>query len=56
MDYLNVQVDNHGITIYTTHNSVDPAHHDKIHTKVGKGGIISKKHHLNIKVLEYRGP
>ena len=35
-----VQVDKHGITIYTTHVSVDLAYHEIFHAKVGKGGII----------------
>ena len=34
-----VQVDKHGITIYTTYISVDLAHHEIFHAKVGKGGI-----------------
>ena len=34
-----VQVDKHGITIYTTYISVDLAHHEIYHAKVGKGGI-----------------
>ena len=35
-----VQVDKHGITIYTTNISVDLAHHEIFHAKDGKGGII----------------
>ena len=34
-----VQVDKHGITIYTTYISVDIAHHEIFRSKVGKGGI-----------------
>ena len=34
-----VQVDKHGITIYTTYISVDLAHHNIFRAKVGKGGI-----------------
>ena len=34
-----VQVDKHGITIYTTYISVDLAHHKIFRVKVGKGGI-----------------
>ena len=34
-----VQVDKHGITIYTTYISVDIAHHEIFNAKVGKGGI-----------------
>ena len=34
-----VQVDKHGITIYTTYISVDLAHHEIFHAKDGKGGI-----------------
>ena len=34
-----VQVDKHGITIYTTNISVDLAHHEIFHAQVGKGGI-----------------
>ena len=34
-----VQVDKHGITIFTTNISVDLAHHEVSHAKVGKGGI-----------------
>ena len=34
-----VQVDKHGITIYTTYISVDLAHQVIFHAKVGKGGI-----------------
>ena len=34
-----VQVDKHGITIYTTIISVDHANHEMFHAKVGKGGI-----------------
>ena len=33
-----VQVNKHGI-IYTTYISVDLAHHEVFHAKVGKGGI-----------------
>ena len=36
-----VQVGKHGITIYTTYISVDLAHHEIFHVKVGKGGINS---------------
>ena len=38
-----VQVDKHGITIYTTYISLDLAHNEKFRTKVGKGGIKSRK-------------
>ena len=31
----------HGITIYTTYISVDPAHHEILRAKVGKNGIIA---------------
>ena len=34
-----VQVDKHGITIYTTYISVDLAHREIFRAKVGKGGI-----------------
>ena len=34
-----VQVDKHSIHFYTTYISVDIAHHDVFHAKVGKGGI-----------------
>ena len=34
-----VQVDKHGITIYTTYISVDLAYHEIFHAKVGNGGI-----------------
>ena len=35
-----VQVDKHGITFfYTTYISVDIAHYEIFHAKVGKGGI-----------------
>ena len=34
-----MQVDKHGITIYTTYISVDRAHHEIVRAKVGKGGI-----------------
>ena len=34
-----VQVDKHGITIYTTYISVDLAHHEIFRAKSGKGGI-----------------
>ena len=34
-----VQVDKHGITIFTTYISVDLAHHEIFHAEVGKGGI-----------------
>ena len=34
-----VQVDKHGITFYTTYISIDFAHHEIFHAKVGKGGI-----------------
>ena len=34
-----VQVDKHGITIYTTYISVDLAHQVIFQAKVGKGGI-----------------
>ena len=34
-----VQVDEHGITIFSTYISVDLAHHDIFCAKVGKGGI-----------------
>ena len=33
------QVDNHGITIYTTYISVDLAHHEILRAKVGEDGI-----------------
>ena len=35
-----VQVDKHGITIYTTYISVDLAHQEIFRAKVGKGVII----------------
>ena len=35
-----VQVDKHGITIYTTYFSVDLAHHEIFCAKVGKGGVM----------------
>ena len=38
-----VQVDKHGITIYTTYISVDIAHQEIFRAKVGKGGIIPIK-------------
>ena len=34
-----VQVDKHGITIYTTYISADLADHEIVRAKVGKGGI-----------------
>ena len=34
-----VQVDKHGITIYTTYICVDLAHDETLRAKVGKGGI-----------------
>ena len=34
-----VQVDKHGITVYTTYISVNLAHHEIFRAKVGKGGI-----------------
>ena len=34
-----VQVDKHGITIFSNHISVDLAHHEIFHAKGGKGGI-----------------
>ena len=34
-----VQVDKHCITIYTTYTSVDIAHYEIVHAKVGKGDI-----------------
>ena len=34
-----VQVDKYGITIYATYISVDLAHYEIFHAKVGKGGI-----------------
>ena len=34
-----VQVDKHGITIYTTYISVDIIHRDIVRAYVGKGGI-----------------
>ena len=37
-----IQVDKHGITIYTTYISVDLVHHEIFHAKVGKGGIIQR--------------
>ena len=39
-----VQVDKHGITIYTTIISVDHAHHEIFHAKVCKGGIMLFNH------------
>ena len=36
-----VHVDKHGITIYATYISVDLAHHELFHAKVGKGGKSS---------------
>ena len=36
-----VQADKHGITIYSTYISVDLAHHEIFHAKVGNGGINS---------------
>ena len=40
MDYLHVQVDKHGITIFTTYIRVDLANHEIFYVKVGKGGIM----------------
>ena len=40
-----VQVDKHGITIFTTYISVYLAHHEKFRVKVGKGGI---KHAIHL--------
>ena len=34
-----VQVDKHDITVYTTYISVDLAHHEIVHAKIGKGSI-----------------
>ena len=39
-----VQVDKHGITIYTTYISVELAYHEIFHAKVGKGGINVLQH------------
>ena len=36
-----VQMDNHGITIYTIYISVDLAYHEILRAQVGKGGIKS---------------
>ena len=36
-----VQVDKHGITIYTNYIGVDLAHYEIFRAKVGKGGITS---------------
>ena len=44
-----VQVDKHGITIYTTYISVDIVHHEIFHAKVGKSGI--KLYHARIRTL-----
>ena len=44
-----VQVDKHSINIYTTYISVDLAHNEIYHAKVGKGGIdmqISLRFHF----------
>ena len=38
-----VQVDKHGITIYTTNISVDLAHHEIFRAKVCKGDIMGCK-------------
>ena len=35
-----VQVDKHGLTIYTTYISVGPVHHELFRANVDKGGII----------------
>ena len=37
-----VQVDKHGITIYTTYISVDLAHREIFRAKVDKGGIMNR--------------
>ena len=42
-----VQVDKHGITIYTTYISVGLAHHEIFRAKVGKGGMHQYLH-LNL--------
>ena len=42
-----VQVDKHGITIYTTYISVDLAHHEIFRAEVGKGGINCKEEWKN---------
>ena len=36
-----IQVDNHGISLCITYNSVDLAYHEIFRAKVGKGGIKS---------------
>ena len=42
MDYLHVQADNHGITIYTTYISVDLAHYQISRANAGKGDTNDK--------------
>ena len=39
MDYLTYRLTTHGIVFYTTNISVDLAHHEIFHAKVGKSGI-----------------
>ena len=40
-----VQVDKHGITIYTTYINIELTHHEIVHVKVGKNGISKEKSH-----------
>ena len=45
LSYTNcIQVDKHGITIYTTYFSVDLAHHEIFLAQDGKGGIKIDQH------------
>ena len=37
---FDVHVDEHGITSFTTNNSVDPTHHEIVHGKGGKSGLF----------------
>ena len=46
-----VQVDKHGITIFTTYISVDIAYHEIFHTKIGKGSIKYAHHICVAKML-----
>ena len=46
---LSYVVDKHFITIFTTYISVDPAHHEIVRAKFGKGGTQNNKGHKMIR-------
>ena len=46
---LSYVVDKHFITIFTTYISVDPAHHEIVRAKFGKGGTKNNKGHKIIR-------